>query len=93
MTRYTNHGERSWSGTQDIPQAHRAPKLQEPVAKAFSKVGPAQHRVETKAGGYSVTWPAHVTVQQVPGMERPDSRLHVDPASVPVVDVRTWGKS
>lgn len=43
-----------------------------------------------------VTWPAHVLVQRIPGMERTQGvpgNLYVDPASVARVDVREWGQS
>lgn len=43
-----------------------------------------------------VTWPAHVLVQRIPGMERTHGvpgNVYVDPASVARVDVREWGQS
>lgn len=73
MTRHINHGDQSWDNGKDIPQAHRAPKLLEPVAKPFSKVGPDRvDRVEKRGQSHSTTWPAHVQVQVIPGMERTD---------------------
>lgn len=49
---------------------------------------------EVLPGGRSIEWRDGVYVQVIPGMERTagvPGNVYVDPQSVAVVDVRTWG--
>ena len=80
MTRHVNHGEHSWDNGKPIEQAQKRSH------KAQS--------LPAKVDG--VTWPDHVRVQVIPGMERTQGvpgNLYVDPASVARVDVREWGQA
>lgn len=80
MTRHTNTGEHSWDNGRPIEQAQ--------------KRSHKAHSLPANAGG--VTWPAHVVVQRIPGMERTQGvpgNVYVDPASVPKQsDHQAWSK-
>lgn len=80
MTRHVNKGEHSWDNGKPIEQAKKR-----------------SHKAQSlPANASGVTWPAHVRVQVIPGMERTagvPGNVYVDPASVAWVDVREWGNA
>lgn len=87
MTRHINHGDQSWSNTKDIKRTDRRPAMTTPVETKFQKgfLTP-RPRTESLSGGRTVTWPAHVQVQVIPGIERTEglpANLYVDPAQFP----------
>lgn len=81
MTRHVNHGEHSWDNGKPIEQAQK---------RSHKKRTDLPEKID------GVTWPAHVRVQRIPGMERTagvPGNLYVDPASVPKQsDHHAWSK-
>ena len=66
-----------WTEPAPIPKAHRR------TAGLVAPVNTPQHpmhqadtgpKLEKRPGGCTVTWPAHVKVQQIPGIERTDGQ-------------------
>lgn len=80
MSRRINNGEHSWSNGKAIRRTDR------PASDDAD-------RVEVMSGGRTVTWPAHVKVQMIPGLERSAGQradLYVRPSDEPGQFVQEW---